>query len=638
MPVNISHDRTHYFLLIIILFLATIMRLWQFSSFSFSNDELSAIIRTEYDSLEDLIDYGVKKNDFHPAGVQVFLFYWTKLSGTSEAAVRFPFVIAGILSVLFVYLIAKLWFGRNTALFSAAAIAALIYPVLYSQIARPYSVGLFFCMAAVYFWSRLIFENKFNNYFLLTGYILFSALAAYTHHFAFLFMIIVGVTGLFFLRGRNLKMYLLAGVAVLLLYLPHLPVFLYQFGIGGVGGPEGWLGKPKGDWFWKYLEYIFNNSALLILVVLAIVIGSVVFRIADKKIYFNKFHFISLIWFLILYFIGYYYSIYRNPVLQYSILIFSFPFLFIFLFSFVPEMDKKYIYSVLVIFLLSTVFSTAFEKNYYSQQHFGEFKDLTIKVDEWHNKYGSENITQVARTNSKRYLDFYFKRHGKSYEFLDYDIFDRHDFLELKNIVEKGQTKYFLFAWTLMGSYTPEDIIKTNYPCIVEESKYSGLSYASLYSKDATGNCIEERSVADFTTDFAESKTWNYNSQLIKDTLGVMSVSLAGNEFGPTFSKVIGEVASQGVKKVRIMFKAYSKDIGDAQTVVTYDNVKQQAYEWMSTNIDYFHKEDKWFDVINTFKLPDYRSKNDIIKIYLWNVNKADILISDMKIQFYEEE
>ncbi|MGI8892357.1 MAG: glycosyltransferase family 39 protein, partial [Bacteroidia bacterium] len=223
-------EKLHTYFLFIIIFIATVMRLWQFDFFSYSNDELSAIIRLEYDNLGDLIEHGVKKNDFHPAGVQVFLYYWTKIFGTSEFAVRLPFVIAGILAVLFSYLVAKKWFGKNTALFTAAAVAALSYPILYSQIARPYSPGLFFCMAGVYFWSRLIFENQWKEYKNLSGYILFSTLAAYTHHFSFLFMIIVGATGLFLIKRRYLKTYLLAALVVFILYLPHLPVFLYQFG------------------------------------------------------------------------------------------------------------------------------------------------------------------------------------------------------------------------------------------------------------------------------------------------------------------------------------------------------------------------------------------------------------------------
>jgi hypothetical protein len=631
-------DHSHTAFLIFIMLIATIMRLWQFDTFSYSNDELSAIIRLEYNNLSDLIEYGVKKNDFHPAGVQVFLYYWTKVFGDSETAVRIPFVIAGILAVLFSYQVAKMWFGKNTALFTAAAIAALSYPILYSQIARPYSVGLFFCMAGVYFWSKLIFENKWKDYKILSGYILFSALAAYTHHFSFLFMIIVGATGLFFIHKEDLKIYLLAAFAVFVMYLLHIPVFLYQFGIGGVGGEEGWLGKPKEDWFWQYLSYIFNNSFFLIYLTAILVIAAIIYRIINKNFRFNKFHAISLIWFLILYFIGYYYSIYRNPVLQNSILIFSFPFLFIFLFSFIPNMNKKFVYLLLLIFTFSVIYSTSLEKDYYNQQHFGEFKDLTARVDEWHSHYGSENITQIIRTNSRKYLDFYFNKTGKSYEFLKYEAYNRNDFLELKEIIKNNETPYFIYGWTLMGSYTPEDILITEYPCIVEERKYSGLSYIALYYKDSLADCIEEKFIAQFSTDINSGEIWNYNSELVVATFGRYGIAIVNQEFGPTFSKSIGEIANGNSKRARIKFKAFSKDVGAAQTVVTYDSKKEVAYEWLSVQLDYFVKENVWFDVVNTFKLPEYRSQDDVIKIYIWNVNKSDIFISDMKIEFFEKE
>ena len=94
--------------------------------------------KVDFKKLNQLYNEGIK-TDVHPAGLQVFLYYWIKIAGRSPLAVRFPFAVFGVLSVLFVFLIARQWFNSTAGLFAAAAMATLQFPVLYSQIARPYS-------------------------------------------------------------------------------------------------------------------------------------------------------------------------------------------------------------------------------------------------------------------------------------------------------------------------------------------------------------------------------------------------------------------------------------------------------------------------------------------------------------------
>jgi len=119
-------------LLIIILLLAAILRFYKFDTFSLSNDELSALFRTKFDNLSDVFNQGVKL-DFHPAGVQLFLYYWVRIFGDSETSLRLPFVIAGILSVWLLYHIATNWFNEMTGLFASGSIAFLQFPLLFQH-------------------------------------------------------------------------------------------------------------------------------------------------------------------------------------------------------------------------------------------------------------------------------------------------------------------------------------------------------------------------------------------------------------------------------------------------------------------------------------------------------------------------
>jgi len=79
---------TDQIILLIILLLAALLRFYNYAGWSLSNDELSALSRLQFDSFGEMIRQGVMLGDFHPAGVQVFLWFWVKVFGNSVVAVR----------------------------------------------------------------------------------------------------------------------------------------------------------------------------------------------------------------------------------------------------------------------------------------------------------------------------------------------------------------------------------------------------------------------------------------------------------------------------------------------------------------------------------------------------------------------
>ena len=98
-------SRTILFLLIVI---SIILHFYNLKGLSLSNDELSAITRAKYDTFLEMIKMGVYI-DYHPAGIQTFIFYWIKLFGDGDFLLRIPFVISGIAASWFLYEITKKW-------------------------------------------------------------------------------------------------------------------------------------------------------------------------------------------------------------------------------------------------------------------------------------------------------------------------------------------------------------------------------------------------------------------------------------------------------------------------------------------------------------------------------------------------
>lgn len=635
---NIFKNNYEYFILILILVIALVFRLYDYANWSLSNDELSALNRLRYDSLREMIINGVMLTDLHPAGVQVFLYYYTKLFGLSVAAIRLPFIIAGVLSVLLTYLIAAKWFNKITGLFAVLSLSFLEFPVLYSQIARPYSPGLLFSLATVWFWTLILFEDKkrLSNYL---GFVVSAALAAYTHNYSFLFVLIVGITGLFFLKKDNWKQYILSGVAVFILYIPHIKIFLHQFAIGGVGGEGGWLGKPDNLWFFKYIYYCFNNSIFLLIVFVIIFITSILFNL--KNIRWSKFHTLSLIFFFLPFIIGFYYSIFRNPVLQYSILLFSFPFFIIFLFSFI-KMNLNYLNTTMLILLAAIgIYNTVFVSDYYNKQHFGEFKDIAKNIAGWNNQYVNKNITYAISVNGPYYIDYYLEQFKTDVHFEQYNNTGGKDLLELKRIVDKSETPYFIYAWTKPCPSEISEIIRTKYPYILEQINYDGLSEITLFSKsNKTGSLKDAEPLFSVYNNFEEKELWGKEIGIL-DSLNVHSGKYSikfdsAVEYGPTYSTSLAGISVQCLQNIKICLWAYMKNTsGNTPLVISIESNKGKKNIWAARNMENFININEWCPVFFNYKLPADISEYDKIKIYIWNNSKKEIYVDDIQINFY---
>ncbi|MFM9007445.1 MAG: glycosyltransferase family 39 protein, partial [Bacteroidota bacterium] len=136
------------------------MRVYQFTDWSLTNDELSALMRLRNDSIGDLINLGVRENDMHPMGVQLLMWMWTGAFGISAWIVRLPFILMGVGALVFLYRAAGNFFGKPSALLASGIFAFLNYPAMYAELARPYSPGLFFSMLMLFGLSVLVKEDS----------------------------------------------------------------------------------------------------------------------------------------------------------------------------------------------------------------------------------------------------------------------------------------------------------------------------------------------------------------------------------------------------------------------------------------------------------------------------------------------
>ncbi len=625
----------HQFLLILIMLTAAFVRFYHYADWSLSNDELSALNRLRFDSFSEMITQGVKLGDFHPAGVQVMLWFWLKTFGDSVWIVRLPFVIFGILSVGLVYLIGKRWFGTTTALFAAAAMAFLQYPVLYSQLARPYAPGLFFSLAFVWFWTKVVFDSR-RSFLHYACFALSAALAAYSHNYSFLFVIVVGISGFFFYRKLELKKYLLAALSAAILYLPHIPIFFYQFGIGGVGGEGGWLGKPEPDWIWHYLFFAFNQNWIVIAV------GSLIFIFSVLKFShrFTKFHLLAISWFVIMFLIGYFYSLLRNPILQYSILIFSFPFLLLFLFSFLPSKLDKSLTILLIVGLLSGLSQSLLIAKHYQQLQFGEFEGLAKKTAEWSERYGKSNITNITSISGPYYIHYYLDNYDSTLRFAQYQNNGKEDLRELVEILDTTKTPYFSYAWPYPVHGELELVVHNKYPCILDQVNFGYLSKAVLAASIPGDSCIEQAEpIYVFNRNFDEANQRQWYTGHLDSTQAVSppySYQLDSSQAVVSLYKTKASLINEGnYKRVEIEVSAFSqKEIENTVLVLSMEEKHGNTF-LRGSPMQYYIIPGKWGKAFLSYTFQQSLPPDAGLNVYFWNPAKDQVLIDNLEVRFY---
>lgn len=625
----------------LILLVAAVLRFYHYSAFSFSNDELSAINRLRFNTFHELVRGGFYV-DGHPGGIQVFLWYWSRWFGTSEMAIRLPFVISGILAVYFSYLISKKLFGQVSGLFTAAALAFLEFPLLYSQIARPYGSGLFFVLLMVYFWISIVLDTRQKNlgwkdqWFSLLGYSLSTAACLYNHYFSFLLAIIVGITGIFFLRKSVLAAYLVSGLFAALLFLPHLYITLNHLTYRGVGL---WLGKPGWNWIPRHISYIFNDSVFLLIV--SAVISLVLSWKGKRAGSLGVAPWILLIWFLLPMLLGFFYSIYVNPVLQHSVLIFSFPFLIMLLFLGAGDEFGKIQRLLLAVFLVSGICSTVVFGHYYQKQHFGEFKGIAETTQELEKQYNADSITKVVISNSPYYLDFYFGRDGYASKFDMYDIRDEKDMSKLSELVKGTDKPYFLYAWTRPAPEGIEDVIRSKFPFILKSIHYGSLSCISLFSKTKGSEFEPQLGLQKLNTDRND-----YTNEVKKTGKGDVQNSSSFSpgfqvdssmEFLKGFSVDIDKYFDNAtlLLVVESQIKPVQLPTG-AQLVVSLENSVGKSLRWESSQVDRVAKIQQWNRVIHTMYLRGEELKGNTLKIYMWNKDHHNFSISQLEYSLFK--
>lgn len=187
----------------------------------------------------------------------VLLFFWTRLFGLGEAAIRSFNIAPSVFDVWLVYRLGSKFFSREVAYVAAAYQAISTFQIFYAQEARnyPWLVGLVL-LASWALWNALESDSRRDRIRFFALYSVLGALSLYTHFITVLFLAGHGV----YVLVRRPRQLLAAGAAscgTLLLFSPWLLTLAHAAALGGQARRYLLLKFPQ-----AYFSLLFGDTLI----------------------------------------------------------------------------------------------------------------------------------------------------------------------------------------------------------------------------------------------------------------------------------------------------------------------------------------------------------------------------------------
>lgn len=613
-------------MLLLITAVAAWMRIPGFSEWTLTNDELSALLGMQYSSYGESIR-GYVMEDMHPAGVHTFLWYWTRLAGISVFWLRLPFVLAGVASVPLLFWVGKKFQSAETGLMAASILAVLQTHILYSQLIRPYGAGVFCLLLLALIWYRVLLDEKPPKYYHAVLLGMAFALCMYMHYFCFMVAGFIGLFGFRVMRARRSRFLLVGGILSVVLFLPHWSVTQKQFSVGGL---ESWLARPDMHFFDDYFRYLFNSRLLWMLLVLGIVVYAYslsAFYMRNKRLWM-----MSFLVFVLPLFIGYYYSVYVNPVLQYSILLFGVPFFLLFLSGGASAFTEQRLGAVVFVILFSGITVVKAWNRYNPEEEFGSFKQPATLLLKDAERYGKDNLSWACNVTHPFYIHYYLNQPGIFKPALMYSVLHGRTINELRNRLAAEQTEYFVYLWT-NSDHPAEipDVIRSFYPYCIAHTWLFNCEYYLFSKKPGTESLKPYRDLSWST----KSSYWHGS---YSDSLGQHYERMhPGKEYSSTLEIPVSELVHSSSDQVCAAVDLFGFDQNEAGVLAISVEDSSGSIQWESAKAVDFRSDRDWFTVHFGISLPLLRTGRERVKIYFTNEGaRSDFLLRNFRVSVWQ--
>ena len=216
----------------LILLVALLIRLISLDQSLWLDEAINVLATQNYSFIGMITEYA--KGDFHPPGFFILSWFWTRIFGISETAIRIPSVIFGLVTIYFIFLTGVKLHSKKLGWLCALLLSINPLHIYYSQEARMYSLAAMAVSINIFLFIKLIKKEKLNILLLILANLLILS-SDYVAYFIFPAQFILLLT----LKQKEiLKRWLLALLSAAVFGIWWVPIFLSQLDVGAVASAK----------------------------------------------------------------------------------------------------------------------------------------------------------------------------------------------------------------------------------------------------------------------------------------------------------------------------------------------------------------------------------------------------------------
>ena len=221
------------------------IRLAKITQSGLEPDEIHSLHLASEPSLDSMFDHHLSGSDNpHPSAHYVFHWFWIRIAGTSEIALRFPSLVMGMLTIFFIWKLGEALFNTKVGGYSAFWAAILSSMIIISVQARMYSQLVLLSTIFIYALVRILNSNTPHSPQQVAILCLSAIVLSHTHYFGTMlvfYSIFCSVLHLNF-SGRSYSYLMKIGGICLLGFSPQIPHTIVDITAGdGAGYISGYM-------------------------------------------------------------------------------------------------------------------------------------------------------------------------------------------------------------------------------------------------------------------------------------------------------------------------------------------------------------------------------------------------------------
>jgi uncharacterized membrane protein len=475
-------------LLTVIILFGALLRFAGLGKESLWGDELSTWLVSSLPSARDIITF-VAAKEAHPPGYYLLIHMVERAFGTSEAVLRLPSAVAGLLCVPAIYLLGARLYGKSEALIAAGLIAVAPTAIYYSQEARSNAFLMLFPILTTYLWLFVVgfaTTSPARTRLASVSFAAVSILLAFIHYYGTLFVALQALwSGIAALRNRGIRRRLIAIYGVLMIaFAPWLTALPGQLDVHG----EYWLPQPTPLAFLDFLRFTFGYSSVLLLVSLSVLTLSLARSFARMvrsnaldHVHVSIFTAMLLVWFLSPFVAAYLISITVAPILLARSLIVSLPAAYLLLARATSKATANGLLRLALALVLMAIASRhlIIGMRYYSAAHKQQLREALTYIRTVRPQYPNSIIATYAQALDLAEFDYYLHptRPSESVQLLA----GRDD--QIAQFAASVQDSHAQFVWYIKTWRSPDSgflaYLNTDY-CLLREESFIGVEVRLL--------------------------------------------------------------------------------------------------------------------------------------------------------------